>query len=89
MSFCGHCVQCGVCDHHILLGKIGLNDPYSYSLAPNDLILDVNLGLNSVKLRKVMLVTVSLRSDMSTRVEFGNSYQMARFLRNIFSFLDQ
>ena len=24
MPFCGHCVQCGVCDHHIPLGKIGL-----------------------------------------------------------------
>ena len=24
MPFCGHCEQCGVCDHHIPLGKIGL-----------------------------------------------------------------
>ena len=23
MPFCGHCVQCGVCDHHIPLGQIG------------------------------------------------------------------
>ena len=66
-----------------------LNYPYSCSVAPNDLILDVNLGLNSVKLRKIMLVTVSLRSDMSSKVEFGNSYQMARFVSNIISFLDQ
>ena len=25
MAFCGHRVQCGVCDHHIPLGQIGLN----------------------------------------------------------------
>ena len=40
MVFCDHFVQCGVCDHHIPLGKIGLGHLYQNSI---QCISDINI----------------------------------------------